>query len=1059
MGTDQPSIKPELLESLEWRSIGPPRGGRVVAVAGHPTEPAVFYFGACSGGVWKTDDGGTYWQNVSDGYFNTAPVGAIAVSESDPNVIYAGTGEACIRGNVSHGDGVYKSTDGGATWQHVGLTETRHISRIRIHPRDPDVAYVAALGRAFGSNEERGVYRTKDGGGSWERVLYRSENAGACDLSMDPNNPRILFAGIWQALREPWTLTSGGPDSGLFRSADGGDTWEEITGNKGLPEGLKGRIGVSVSPARSGRVWALIESKDHGGLYRSEDGGSSWELVSDDDALRQRPWYYTHVFAHPTDPETVHVLALKALRSTDGGRTFTQVTLPHGDNHDLWIDPADPKRMIEGNDGGACVSFNEGESWSTIYNQATSQFYRMATDNEFPYRVYATQQDNSAISVPSRSTKGAIVWGDCYAVGSSESGQIAVRPDNANIVYSGAIGSSPGGGDSLLRYDHSTGQVRIITVWPEFYWGHGVNEHKYRFQWTYPITISPHDPNVLYVAGNVAFRTDDEGSSWEVISPDLTRNDASKGEASGGPITLDTTYVEHYGTIFAFVESPLQAGVFWAGSDDGLVHISRDGGDSWDNVTPPEMPEWSLINLIEPSPHNPAAAYIAANRYKLDDTRPYLYKTNDYGETWVEITTGIPGDDFTRVIREDPARRGLLYAGTEGGIFVSVDDGASWQSLQRNLPAVPVHDLAVKGNELVAATHGRSFWILDDLTVLHQLAAEETEGSARILKPADTLRPPPGVDSGRQIGEGKNYQLALGATATFYESEKPNGEKLRTFLDAGANPPEGVVVTYYLAEKPEGEVTLTFLDANGGEIKGFSNNGPEKGEKKDGPKEVAVPAEAGMNRFNWDMKYPEARNVDIEDAWKRGLAGPLAPPGAYQVRLTVGDYSGTQSFELYKDPRVSTTQEDLDAQHALLIRLRDKITETNDAINRSGGIRRQVDEWVARSKDKGAPEEFSQSADGVKEKLEEIEGELIQRSTLSELNRIQSPSRISEKLRELTFVIASADASPTKQSYEAFEDFSARADAQIKRIQEVIDTDLDAFINQVHELEIPAIVP
>ena len=732
-------VEPGLLNSLRWRCIGPHRGGRSVAVAGHPTEPMVFYFGACAGGVWKTIDGGSYWENVSDGYFKTAAVGAMAVAESDPNVVYAGTGEACIRGNVSHGDGVYKSTDGGKTWTNMGLQDTRHIGRIRVHPQDPDLVYVAALGHPYGPNGERGVFRSRDGGETWEHVLFKSEKAGAIDLSMDPGNPRVLYATIWQVLRQPWMLTSGGPDSGLYKSTDGGDTWSEITDSLGLPDGLKGRIGVAVSPARLDRVWALVEAEE-GGLYRSDDRGSAWERVSDDRNLQQRPWYYTHVFADPQDPDTVYVLALKAWKSTDGGRTFDDITTPHGDNHDLWIDPRDPQRMIEGNDGGACISYNGGGSWTTIYNQPTSQFYHLTTDNQFPYRVYATQQDNTAISVPSRSIKGAILWADSYTVGNSESGHIAVRPDNPNIVYSGAIGTAPGGGDTLLRYDHGTGQVRIISVWPELVTGWDPKDHKYRFQWTYAILLSPHDPNILYVAGNMMFRSENEGSSWEAISPDLTRADPSKLEASGGPVTLDTTGVEHYATIFAFVESPHQRGVFWAGSDDGLVHLSRDGGETWDNVTPEDIPEWTRIDMIEVSPHDPATVYLAATRYRLDDFRPYLYKTSDYGKSWAKITAGIPEGDFTRVIRADPMQKGLLYAGTETGAYVSLDDGASWQSLQRNLPVVPVTDLAVKDNELVASTNGRSFWILDDLPLIRQLNGKVAEGQVYLFEPGPTYR-------------------------------------------------------------------------------------------------------------------------------------------------------------------------------------------------------------------------------------------------------------------------------------------------------------------------------
>nr|MCS5688894.1 hypothetical protein [Acidimicrobiales bacterium] len=600
-------VNSELLNGLEWRCIGPPRGGRVVAVAGDPVNPAVFYFGACAGGVWKTYDGGTYWENVSDGFFETASVGAIDVSTADPNVIYAGMGEACIRIDVTHGDGVYRSTDAGKSWQNMGLKDTRHISRVRTHPQNADLVYVAALGHAFGPNSERGIFRSSNGGRDWEHVLFKSEDAGAADLSIDPNNPRNLFASIWQTRRSFWNLSSGGPDSGLWRTTDGGDTWEDISGNPGLPEGPLGRIGVAVSPAQAGRVYATVEAKDCG-IYRSDDNGDTWELMSDDRDLQGRPWYYQHIFADPQDANTCWILSYGAWKSIDGGKTFTQVTTPHGDNHDIWIDPNNTQRIIEGNDGGACVSYNGGDTFSTIYNQLTSQFYHLTTDDRFPYRVYGTQQDNSAISVPSRTVKGAIPWGDCYTVGSSESGHIALHPDDPNIVVSGAVGSSPGGGGNMLRYDHNTGQVRIITVWPELNTGYGAENMKYRFQWTYPIQFSPHNPDVLYATGNIVFRSTDQGSSWEPISPDLTRNDPTKMQPSGGPVTLDTSGAETYCTIFAFVESAHEAGVFWAGSDDGLVNISRDGGETWTNITPPTLPEWSQIATIELSPHDPATA-------------------------------------------------------------------------------------------------------------------------------------------------------------------------------------------------------------------------------------------------------------------------------------------------------------------------------------------------------------------------------------------------------------------------------------------------------------------
>ena len=821
-------------------------------------------------------------------------------------------------------------------------------------------------------------------------------------------------------------------------------------------------MGVAVSPARPDRVWAIIEAEDRG-LYRSDDAGDTWERVSDDPKLVQRPWYYSHVFADTQDPETVYVANTGMLKSTDGGATFTEIKMPHGDHHDLWVDPRNPQRMVQGNDGGACVSFDGAISWSSIYNQPTSQFYHTVTDNEYPYRVYATQQDNTTISVPSRSHKAGILWSDCYPVGNAESGHIAVHPEDPNIVYSGGIGSTPGGGDSLLRYDHRIQQVRTVSIWPEMYWGWGLKDHKYRFQWTFPIHFSPHDPNTLYVGAEVVFRTRDEGSSWEAISPDLTRNDRSKMEPSGGPITKDTTYVEHYGTIFSFVESPHERGVLWAGSDDGLVHVSRDGGETWEDVTPNGLPESTIISTIEVSRHDPATVYIAATRYKLDDTLPYLYKTSDYGRSWLEITDGIPDHDFTRVIREDRTQQGLLYAGAETGVYVSFDDGGHWQPLRSNpsagsgrgLPVVPVHDLAVKENELVAGTHGRSFWILDDLTLLRQLRDGVAGSAIHLFQPSSAYRTAPAMDW-TQPSAGKVYAQSVGAPAVYYYEQKPNGETVRTMLNAGNNPPDGVLVTYHLSEKPEGEATLTILDSQGQEVKSFSSKAPAREDTSEWPKEPTVPLEAGMNRFLWNMRYPDATKVPGGGYTPSGATGPLAPPGSYEVRLTIGDSSQTQGFELLKDPRLQTTQADFDEQFALLLRIRAKISETHEAIGRLRSVRRQVDDWVSRARAKGPAERLSGTAEGLKEKLASVEEELIQVKS-TQWDRINHPTRLNGKLADLTSVVASADSAPTKQSYDVFDDLSARVDTQLRTLQETIDTEVARFIDVVHEMEIPAI--
>ena len=1065
IATKGQEIASSLQGALAWRCIGPFRGGRAVAVAGHPTEPLVFYMG-CAGGVWKTADGGAYWENISDGFFKTSAVGALAVSESDPNVIYVGMGESCTAVPrlhwTSRADGVYKSTDGGKTWTNVGLRDTRHISRIRIHPKDPDLVYVGVLGHLEEPDGQKGVYRSSDGGKTWEHVLFRSEKAGSNDLSMDPNNPRVLYAAIWETKRSYWNTYSGGPDTSLYKTADGGDTWTELTNNPGMTKGIKGRFAVAASPAKAGRVYALFDLGDApgtsqmakredgkddetGGLYGSDDGGATWERLSDDPELTVRPHYYNHVFADPQDPETVYVLNQPFWKSIDGGRTYIRVQMPHNDNHDLWIDPRNPLRVINGNDGGACVSFDGGATWSTIYNQPTAEFYHVTTDNEVPYRVYATQQDNSAISVPSRSNRGAIRWSDCYAVGSSESGHLVVRPDNPNIVISGALGSSAGAGATMLRYDHTTSQARIITVLPDLT-GLMATDRTYRFEWDNPIVISPHDPNVLYSAANVVFRSTDEGASWQVISPDLTRNELEEREDID-PITNIAPFERC--AISRFAESMHEPGVFWVGTSDGLVHISRDGSASWENVTPNDLPDWTPISSIDLSAHDPATAYVAANRYQDGDYRPYLFRTHDYGNTWEKITNGIAEIDHTRVLREDPSRKGLLYAGTEGGVYVSFDDGASWQPLQGNLPPAPIHDMVVKDGDLVAATHGRSLWILDDLTPLHQFSDQVVDSLVHLFEPRPGYRyitesfeyrePPPGPD--------KIYMLGLGSAATYRLGETPEGQIVRTHLDSANNPPDGVVVSYYLKEKPDGEASLTFLDANGQIIKSFSS-GEEAGPR--------IPLRAGVNRFVWDMRYPGLHQVQKEMRTLRPVGDPLAPPGTYQVRLTVGGRTYNESFEVRKDPRVPASQEDLDAQFELLIKIRDKVLESKDASTRVRSVQQQVDAWVRRAEGSSASKTVAEAAAALTEKVSGVEAELDgarghRRGTFFTEGLIA-------RLTSLTATVWNADAVPTQQSYEVFDDLSGRIDAQIGRVREIVDKDVEAFTSVVRELDIPAIV-
>jgi photosystem II stability/assembly factor-like uncharacterized protein len=1057
---DQQSvIDPKLLQALEWRCIGPYRGGRVVAVAGDPAHSQVFYFGSTGGGVWKTTDGGIIWENVSDGYFQRASVGALAVAPSDPNVIYAGMGETSIRSNVSHGDGVYRSTDGGKTWTHLGLTNTRNIAKVRVHPHNPDLVYVAAFGHAHGPNAERGVYRTRDGGQTWERILFRSEEAGAIDLSMDPHNPRILYAAIWEARRTPYSLISGGEGCGLFRSRDGGDTWTEITRNEGLPKGMLGKIGVAVSPAQENRVYAIIDAED-GAIFRSDDGGDHWERLCEDRNLWARPWYYMHIIPDPQDANTLWSLNVQAWKSIDGGRTFSEVQFPHGDHHDLWIDPQHPQRMIEGSDGGACISFNGGASWSSIYTQPTAEFYHVTTDTRIPYRVYGAQQDNSTMCVPSRSHVAGITNAETYQVGGGESGYIAVRPDDPNIVFAGNYQGY------LTRYDHRTRQERNITVWPEPATGWGAKDQKYRFQWTSPTLLSPHNPNVLYTAGNQVFRSTDEGASWEIISPDLTRNDVSKQEASGGPPTKDNTGAEYYCTVFAFAESPITPGLFWAGSDDGLVHISRDNGRSWQNITPIDLPEWSLISIIEPSPHDPACAYLAATRWKWDDFQPYLYKTSDYGATWTKITTGIADNDFTRAIREDPAQRGLLYAGTETGIHVSFDDGAHWQSLRLNLPVVPIHDLVIQGSDLVVATHGRSFWILDDITPLRQVSEEIQQQAAYLFKPRLTVHFMVKYGYSRAAPSGNYFRDTDNTQLVARRFARPGGTFVERPLNAGQNPPEGVIVYYYLAEKPEGEIKLAFLNGEGNEIKSFSSKTERKKavdstdeEEEEEKQEPAVPKEAGLTRFVWNMRYPDPRKVDGYVASEGVMSGPIIAPGVYQARLTIGDSSFVETFEVQKDPRVAATQEDLEARLNLHLKIRDKLSETHDAINTLRNVRQQLDDWMKWTRELPEHEPIARLGKSIKERLNAIEEELIQPKAKTRQDTLNHPVKLNGKLAGLAGVVASAQAAPSRQCYEVFTDLSQRIDVQVQRLQEVIDTDIASFNNLLREHHVPAVVP
>jgi photosystem II stability/assembly factor-like uncharacterized protein len=1043
----------EALKVLQWRSIGPFRGGRSTAVAGVATQPMVFYFGGTGGGVWKTTDGGINWEPVSDGsVFGTGSVGAIGLSDSDPNTIYVGMGESPIRGNVSHGDGVYKSTDAGKTWKHIGLEDTRQISRIRVHPKNPDIVFVAAQGHVWGPNADRGIFRSKDGGKTWQKVLFRSDKAGASDLIIDPTNPNILYAGFWEVYRKPWTLESGGPGSGIFKSTDGGDTWTEITRNQGLPKRMTGIVGITVSPANSERLWAIVEAED-GGVFRSDNGGRTWTKTNEQRNLRQRAWYYSRIYADPKSADTVYVLNTGFYKSNDGGRTFTTIGVPHGDNHDLWIAPDDPQRMINSNDGGANVSFNGGRSWSE-QDQATAQFYRVALDNDLPYHIYGAQQDNSTVRIASRTTEGGITERDWFDVGGGESGWIAPSPKDSLIVFAGSY-------DGLTtRYDHHTGQLRDLNPYPNNPMGWGAGELKYRFQWNFPLLFSPHDPNTLYAAANVLFKSTNEGQSWEVISPDLTRNDKSKQGPSGGPITKDNTSIEYYDTIFTVMESPVQAGTIWTGADDGLVHVTRDGGKNWMNVTPPKdiMPEWIQINSLDASPFDAGTAYVAATMYKYDDYKPYLYKTNDYGKTWKKITNGIPDGAFTRVIREDPNKRGLLYAGTETGLYVSFDDGANWQSMQFNLPVVPITDLAVhkREQELVAATQGRSFWVFDDLPMLHQLmdaGGFKAASDTHLFKPKAAYRMPGG-----------------------------GGGPLPPTTTLGKNPASGVVVYYSLKSKPTTDVVLEFLDSSGKSIRKFTARAPRpQPSPAPGTAQVTAPPEqppppageeesffggaparvtidVGLNRFVWDMRYADAVRFPGMILWAGQTQGPRVIPGSYQVKLTVDGQTLTETFEIKPDPRLSTSAADYAKQLDLSLKIRDKLNETHNAILQIRDVKKQVDDLVKRVAGQPNTKPITDAGTALNKKLTEVEEALYQTKNQSSQDPLNFPIRLNNKLAALLGVVSRSETPPNDQSIAVYNELVAQIDAQLQKLAQVMKTDVPAFNQLVRDANIPAVV-
>ncbi|MDC6366343.1 MULTISPECIES: WD40/YVTN/BNR-like repeat-containing protein [Flavobacteriaceae] len=1004
-----PQYPEELYSSLEYRLVGPFRGGRSAAVTGVSGEPNLFYFGATGGGVWKTTDGGRTWENISDGYFGGS-IGAVEVAQSDPNVIYVGGGEKTLRGNVSSGYGIWKTEDAGKTWEKAGLEKSRHVPRIRIHPTDYNVVYAAVLGNIYKPTKERGVYKSTDGGKTWRQVLFVNDQAGAVDLTLDPNNPRILYASTWRAKRTPYSLSSGGDGSALWKSTDSGETWTEISKNEGFPKDTLGIIGVTVSPKNSDRVWAIVENKEKGGLYRSDDGGKKWTQVNSERKLRQRAWYYTRVYADTEDADVVYVMNVRYHKSTDGGKTFNTFNAPHGDHHDLWIAPENSKRMIIGDDGGAQISYDGGETWSTYYNQPTAQFYRVTTDNAFPYRIYVAQQDNSTIRVNHRSDDGSIGEDDWEPTAGGESAHIAVDPTNNDIVYGGSYGGF------LTRVNHKNKTVRGINVWPDNPMGYGAEGMKYRFQWNFPIIFSKHDPKKLYTFSNHVHLSTNEGQSWKLLSGDLTRNDPDKLVSSGGPITQDNTGVEYYCTIFAANESPLKEGLLWVGSDDGLIHVTKDGGTTWENVTPANIPEWSMINSIEPSAFDEGTCYVAATRYKLGDFQPYLYKTTDYGKTWTKITKGIANEHFTRVVREDPKQKGLLYAGTETGMYISFNDGQSWDKFQLNLPIVPITDLTIKDNNLIVATQGRSVWIIDDLTVLHQLDASQKNANAVLFKPKDSYR-------------------TKGSAAK--EPSKTEGQ----------NHPNGVVTHFYLKNTSEKDsISLTYTSMSGDTLASYSTFAKEKDKK--------LKVKKGGNTHVWDTRGKGAEKLKGMILWWANLNGAKAVPGSYKVHLNVNGANQSEDFTILSDPRAEVSVADMQKQYDFISDINETVDRAHQSIKKIRKINAKLDAFTKQYEEDEKVKELVEKAKQMKEDFGDIEKALYQTKNRSNQDPLNFPIRLTNKLGHLNSLVSIDDFPPTEQDIAVKNELSTQIKTQLSAFDKLVDEEMKAFNAEFNSLEL-----
>lgn len=1006
---------------MQWRQIGPFRGGRALAIEGVVGEPDTWYFGAVAGGVWKTIDGGQTWTPLFDKQ-DISSIGAIAVAQSDHNVVYAGTGEGAIRGNTTYGLGVYKSVDAGKSWKNVGLRDTHQIGALIVDPRNADVVIVAALGHAFGPNKERGIFRTADGGKTWTNVLYKDENTGGIDVVFDPHNPNIVFASLWQARRQPWFFSSGGPASRLYRSEDNGVTWKQLTGS-GLPEGILGKIGISVSGADSNRVYAIIEAKE-GGIYRSDDAGQHWTRVNDDGRFRQRAWYFTKIYADPKVPDTVYVLNTGAFRSVDGGKTFELLPARHGDHHGLWIDPQDPNRIGNANDGGVAISTDGGKTWTTQNNQPTAQFYHVAVDNAFPYHIYGAQQDNSNVGIASRSDSGVIAREDWFQAGGGECGFVVPDPRDWHIIYSNNEGQA-------VRYDKVHENSQDISPVPLDNSGHGAVDLAHRFQWVTPLMLSPHDPDTLYTAGEVVWKSTDHGNSWTQISGDLTRNDKTKQQPSGGPLTNDITSVEYYDTIFALTESPLKKGTLWVGTDDGLVHVTTDDGQHWTKVTP-KMPDWSTVDLIEASPHDANTAYVAVDRHKLDDFKPYVFKTTDLGKTWSSIVNGIPDGAYVHAVREDRKKRGLLYAGTELGVFMSFDDGAHWQPLQLNLPPTPIHDLIVKDDDLVVATHGRSFWVLDDLTPLRQVTAQSAGADMILYQPQTALR--------------LHYP-----------------EEIDKRQPAGDNPPPGAIIDYYFKAAPKDEVTLDILDASGKLVRHLSSKEKKEGaQPPEWPDRVervkTIPAHDGMNRFAWDLRYDDPTQIPGAFYSGSGPKGPLALPGDYQVKLTAAGKSQTTSLHLAIDPRTKGAEAAVQKQFELAVKVNDRNSQLHQAVNEIREVRSQIDSLHKKFGEEDRAKPALAMADDLNKKMSDVEQQLIQVNMKGSEANLAFPNMLNERFDTFSHVIEAGDTAPTKSQLDVFQVLSGQLDQQANRWAQIKNDDLPKVGAAIKQLDLPALI-